>query len=286
MTGIVSGLGPMEASKIVLLLNNADSGTGSEAMAGLEIIVKELEEASQTDIRQVGIQSNGEYLTRISRVANGHEDTFLHAPPSHLAYWILDNWWRTFHETQPAGAVTAGWLLAHNMSSIGGGYASPPVRIGSEGNQVGIRVQPQRADSLGPVRFVADHYRLTRLTDVERTFDEFLEHTCEFSMDQHDTLLDLHQQVMREGKDPEFAIWRSIEAELGSDVDEAPVELMNQLNEFIEKFGQDVISEACISKQGTNTKPNCREQFGQSAASEFVTPFHLRCMESPAEAHL
>ena len=231
--------------------NNVGSGTGSDAMAGIEIIVKELDESSSTAVRKVGIQWNGKFLTRLFRVSTNSEDTYLHAPPSDLAFWILDNWWRIFHEPEPAGEVTAEWRLAHEMSSIGCGYAWPPIRIWGEGDRVGIRAQPQVLDSPGPVTFVADHLCWIPSADVESSFDRFLEHIRELATDAGDTLLDLYRQVKTEREDPEVAAWRTLEAELGFDVDEAPVELMNQLNEFIVEFGHEAVSEACVSHQGS-----------------------------------
>ena len=234
-----------------MLPNNVGSDTGSEVMAGLEFIVKDLQESPPNDIRQVGIQSDGEILTRLFRVSSNCEDTFLHAPPAPLAYWILDNWWRILHEPEPAGAVTVDWLLAHEMSSIGGGYAWPPIRIWGEGDQVGIRARPQSTDAHGPVRFEADHNGWLPTDDVEQSFDAFLERVREVAVDERDVLLDLHQQIRRERADAEVAIWRTIEAELGFDVDEAPVSLMHQLNEFIVEYGQGAVSEACMSHQGS-----------------------------------
>ena len=242
-------------------------------MAGLKIIVKELEESSPTDIRQIGIQFDGKFLTRLLRVSSNSKDEFLHAPPSHLAFWILDNWWRIFHEPEPAGEVTAEWLLAHEMSSIGAGYAWPPIRFWGEGERVGIRTQPQYRDSPGPVRFEADHYCLISSTDVERSFDNFLEHACEFALDECDSLIDLHQQVKREREDPEVATWRMIEAELGFDVDEAPVELMTRLNELIEEFSLEAVKEACIAKQGIDATHALEEGLSAVGSSRTKVDF-------------
>ena len=219
-------------------------------MAGLEIIVKDLDEQSATEIRQVGIQADGEFLTRLFRISSNCEDTFLHAPPCHLAFWILDNWWRLLHEPEPAGALTAEWLLAHEMSSIGGGYAWPPIRFWGEGGQVGVRTQPRYWDSPAPVKFEASFHGLIPAVDVERSFDRFLGRVREFATIDCDTLLNLRQQVQRERQDPNLAIWRMIEAKLGFDVDEAPVDLMKRLAEFVDEVGQEAVSEACISQQG------------------------------------
>ena len=250
--GKVSGLVPLAAIGIGLPRNSARSDTGSEAMAGLEIIVKDLEGPFPAEIRRIGIQAGGKFLTKLFRVSSNCEDVFLHAPPSQLAFWILDNWWRIFHEPEPAEAVTSGWLLAHDMSSIGGGYAWPPIRFWCEGDQVGIRTHPQYRSSAVPVRFKASHVGAIPTDDAQWSFDSFLEGAYEFVTDDLDTLVDLHGQLRQERADPEVAIWRTIEAKLGFDLDEAPVELMDRLDGLITELGQEAVSEACVSQQGTD----------------------------------
>ena len=220
-------------------------------MAGLKIIVKDLEGPFPAEIRQIGIQAGEKFLTKLFRVSSNCEDVFLHAPPSRLAFWILDNWWRIFHEPEPAQAVTPEWLLAHDMSSIGGGYSWPPIRFWCEGDQVGIRTHPQYRDSPVPVRFKASHVGVIPTDDAQWSFDSFLGRACEFATDDLDTLVDLHQQLRREREDPEVAIWRTVEAKLGFDVDEAPAELMYRLAGFIKELGPEAVSEACVSQQGT-----------------------------------
>lgn len=89
MAAIVSGRGRSEATGTVLPLNGAGSGTDSRAAAGLETIIKEFERPSTSDVRRVGIQVNGEFLTKLFRFSSNCEDAFLHALPSRLAFWIL-----------------------------------------------------------------------------------------------------------------------------------------------------------------------------------------------------
>lgn len=252
-------------------------------MAGLEIILKDLDGSSPAELRQIGIRAGEKFLTKLLRVSANREDTFLHAPPSHLAFWILDNWWRIFHEPEPAHAVTPEWLLAHDMSSIGGGYAWPPIRFWCEGDQVGIRTQPQYWDSPAPVRFEADHVGVIPTDDVERSFDGFLERVCEFATDDLDTLLDLHQQLKREREDRDVATWRMIEAELGFDVDEAPAELMERLGGLIDELGQEAVSEACISEQGSGVA-HALEQ-GLRAVEDSRTKVDLSTAIAAARSH-
>ena len=252
-------------------------------MARLEIIVKDLDGSSAADVCQVGIQADGKFLTKLLRVSSNREDAFLRAPPSQLAYWILDNWWRIFHEPEPAGEVTAEWLLAHEVSSVGGGYAWPPIRLWGEGNQIGIRTRPQYRNAPAPVRFEASHLGLIPTADAERSFDRFLERVREFATNDRDTLLDLHRQLRSEREDPEVATWRSIEAKLGFDVDEAAVELMDRLDGFVEELGQEAVSEACISQQGTGVARALEE--GLRAVEASRTQADLSTAIAAARSH-
>ena len=253
-------------------------------MAGLEIILRDLEGSSPScDLRQIGIRAGEKFLTKLLRVSSNREDTFLHAPPSHLAFWILDNWWRIFHEPEPARAATPEWLLAHDMSSIGAGYAWPPIRFWCEGDQVGIRTQPQYRDSPAPVRFEANHVGVIPTDDVEHSFDSFVERVCEFATDDRDTLLDLHQQLKTEREDQEAAIWRTIEAELGFDVDEAPAELMERLDGFVDELGQEAVSEACVSQQGTGVTLALEQ--GLKAVEDSGTKVDLSTAIAAARSH-
>ena len=252
-------------------------------MAGLEIIVKDLDGPSPAEIRRIGIRAGGKFLTKLFRVSSNCEDVFLHAPPSHLAFWILDNWWRIFHEPEPAQAVTPEWLLAHDMSSIGGGYTWPPIRFWCEGDQVGIRMHPQYPDSALPVRFKVSLVGVIPTDDVQRSFGSFLEGACEFATDDLDTLVDLHRQIRQEREDPEVAIWRTIEAKLGFDVDEAPAELMDRLDGLIKQLGQEAVSEACVSQQGTDVA--CALEQALRAVEDSRTKVHLSAAIAAARSH-
>ncbi|MDE0105307.1 MAG: hypothetical protein OXN89_23270 [Bryobacterales bacterium] len=252
-------------------------------MTGLRITVKDLDEPSTAEIRQIGIQADGRWLSKLYRFSSNREDQFLHAPPSHLAFWVLDNWWRIFHEPEPPGAVTAEWLLAHEMSSIGGGYAWPPIRLWGEGDQVGIRMRPEYCDSPAPVRFEASHIGVIPAVHVEAGFDAFLDRVREHATDDSATLLDLHRQVRRERGDPGIALWRTVEAKLGFDVDEAPAELMGRLAELIDELGQEAVSEACISRQGIGVAQALEK--GLRAVGDSRTKLDLSTAVAAAESH-
>lgn len=252
-------------------------------MTGLEITVGDLDEPSPAEIRQIGIQADGKCLTKLYRYSSNCEGQFLHAPPSHLAFWVLDNWWRIFHEPEPPGAVTAEWLLAHEMSSIGGGYAWPPIRLWGEGDQSGIQMRPVYCDSPAPVRFEASHIGVIPAVDVAAGFDSFLDRMREYATDDRATLLDLHRQVRRERSDPRTAIWRTVEAKLGFDVDEAPAELMGRLARFIDELGQEAVSEACISQQGIGVAQALEQ--GLSAVEDSGTKLDLSTAVAAAGSH-
>lgn len=82
---------------------------------------------------------------------------------------------------------------------------------------------------------------------------------------------------------PEVALWRTIEAELGYGVDDVPVEVMNRLNEWIAELGLEAVSEACLSKQGNDVTRTL--EAGLRAVENSRTKVDLSAAVSAARLH-
>lgn len=82
---------------------------------------------------------------------------------------------------------------------------------------------------------------------------------------------------------PEVALWRTIEAELGYGVDDVPMELMNRLNEWIAELGLEAVSEACLSKHGHDVTRALED--GLRAVENSRTKFDLSAAVSAALLH-
>ena len=71
----------------------------------------------------------------------------------HLAEWLAWNWWRLRWEPV---SITADWVFAHRLATVGGGYVWPNVRIFSDGERTALiaKPTPQRANT--PFRYISD----------------------------------------------------------------------------------------------------------------------------------
>ena len=68
----------------------------------------------------------------LSKLSNSSRDT-IRVPLYPFAEWLAFNWWRLHKETRrDSGSPSSEWLLAHNMSSIGGGLVWPDLEFFSE----------------------------------------------------------------------------------------------------------------------------------------------------------
>lgn len=82
---------------------------------------------------------------------------------------------------------------------------------------------------------------------------------------------------------PEVALWRTIEAELGYGVNDVTVELMNRLHEWIAELGLEAVSEACLSKQGNDVTR--AQEDGLRAVENSGTKVDLSAAVSAARLH-
>ncbi|MDE0125028.1 MAG: hypothetical protein OXN97_10680 [Bryobacterales bacterium] len=82
---------------------------------------------------------------------------------------------------------------------------------------------------------------------------------------------------------PAVALWRTIEAELGYDVDDVPVEVINRLNEWIAELVLEAVSEACLSKQGNDVTRALED--GLPAVENTGTKVDLSAAVSAARLH-
>ena len=249
-------------------------------MSRLEFIVKDLPDPSETDIRQVGVRSDGEFLTSLVRSASGMADTFLHAPPAPLGFWVLDNWWRILYEPETFDLDTSPWRLAHEMASIGGGHVWPPITFWGEGSTVGVRTRSQDLGTSCPVQYTANHRRYYPIDEVESSFDLLTESLISESIADHKALEELHLQIKQERADPDVTDWRVLEAELGFDADDGPADLITRLGHLGSEFGRAAISEASVSRQGEGALTAL--EHGLEAVAHSKTKVDLSNMDAKA----
>ena len=192
-------------------------------------------------------------LTRLLRGKANEPRDSLHAPLGPFAFWLADNWWRLRHEAKPIEAITADWRLAHDMSDIGGGTAWPVLRFWGEGSRVGVESKPTEAWPNGPVRYLTEHEGHIAAEEWERETDRFIRSVIETASYGHDRdeLQELYGQLVDERNDSETRQWRTLEAKLGFDPDDAPDDLMEGFQSLLDRFDLEDIEEAVQSVDQT-----------------------------------
>jgi len=205
------------------------------------------------DPRPIAIRLGDIVLTRLQRPGEERLDDYLIAPPAQLAFWLADNWWRLRWECVPPEGVTPEWRLAHELSSIGGGYAWPQVAMWGEGERVGIVSRCDPPGVIGPVRFLTDALKFISASAFEEAVDRFLETASNehagYGSDRT-SLRSLIDLLKAERNNPDTAGWRRVEAELGFDPDEAPDALMEKIDALISRYGRDGVEEAIMAAPG------------------------------------
>ncbi len=202
----------------------------------------------------MAITAAGLVLTRLQRPDANDSDDFVNVPLARFGFWLADNWWRLRHETRPRGQAEPDWRLAHEIASIGGGFAWPRVTVWGEGQRTVLTSQADPPGIAGPVRFLtsavvfvgADGFE----TAVDDALDEIQRHTTGDDASALRAVIDtLHAERM----DPEVAAWRRMEAIAGFDCDEAPEDMMRALAQLEERYTTGDIEEAVAGQPGTDT---------------------------------
>lgn len=222
-------------------------------MDRFNIEVKVPQQRGADDPLPISVSFGDLVFTRLLRPASDQPDNYLVAPPSQLAFWLIDNWWRLRFECAPSERATAEWKLRHELASIGGGYVWPRLRIWGDGERVGLASYGDPPGVVGPVRYVTDALRYIGGRQFEVGVDEFLtaaiDEVSGFGSDRK--ALRAHRDALQvERQDPELASWRRLEAQAGFDPDTAPDSLMTGLAQLANKFGERGVEEAVLACPG------------------------------------
>jgi hypothetical protein len=205
------------------------------------------------DPQSIVIRLGETVFTQLLRPGQEKLDNALQAPPAQLAFWLLDNWWRLRFECVPPTRPTATWRSAHDMTSVGGGFPWPRLRIWGEGERVGVASKSDPEGVVGPVRYVTDALFFILGNNFESAIDQFLTLVADersgYGSDK-DALRQLLNILRSERGDPEIAQWRKLEAQLGFDPDEAPELLVKAVGGLSQRYGSAGIEEAVQAYPG------------------------------------
>ncbi len=191
-------------------------------------------------------------LTRLLRPNQAGEDGYLEAPPAQLAFWLVDNWWRLRWEGRHS-SPTSDWRLAHDMSSIGGGYVWPRLCLWGVDSLVACQSRSDPPGVVGPVRYLTDALCFVAAESFETATDGFVERLIEAKSAAPGDAAALKAQwdsLRAERADPDASAWRRMEARLGYDIDEAPELLIEAMGKLARRFGADNVEEAAMAAPG------------------------------------
>lgn len=224
----------------------------SSNMSGFNIELERIAGAGPDDSARVAIRSDQIAFTKLLRSGANAPDEFIQAPPAGLAFWLVDNWWRLISECVPANGPNAKWRLAHDLSSVGS-YAWPRLSIWGEGDRIGLSSRSDPAGIVGPVRYLTDALTYIDRSTFEATATTFIGEVASeragYASDWA-ALAAQYAQLDEERSDADLAAWRTLEAQLGYDVDEAPDALMETFGVFERSYGTEAIAEAALAVQG------------------------------------
>lgn len=236
-----------------MLLRPAKAAIGSN-MNEFQIHVRRDNHDQPDEPQGIMIRTDSVVLTDLLRGADDQPDDHLKAPPANLAFWLVDHWWRLRWECMPPHeCITPEWQQAHELSSVGGGYAWPRVTIWGDGQRVGLISKADPPDTVGPVRFQSNALVFIDGGTYEAAVDKFLAETADadqgFGSDR-EALRSIINALSAERADPDVAQWRRFEAIAGFDVDEAPDSLTDSLEGLISRYSAPDIEEAVYAAPG------------------------------------
>ena len=245
----------------------------------------QIESLPQEDgLHRVRISADDSVLTRLGRSDDASPDDWLQVPAEALAFWFIDNWWRIRWEPDPPAGFTPEWRLAHDISSVGGGYCWPRVAFWGEGEQVGVAVRADEPTS--SLRYLADGNFLVPAKSFEAGVDDFVGLLLQSGTPDGDALKACFQHLSAEREDPAVAAWRKLEAQLGFDQDEAPDELMSALGVLADEYGLDGVQEAALATQGGDAATVLQREIeaARNSAIQMTSPLPAETLKVDAKS--
>ena len=164
-----------------------------------------------------------------------------------LAEWFVANWWRLLWEPQ-SGSYS--WRASHRMGNVGHGYVWPDLTFNTDWESIRVECRPTPRREIEPIRYLNhfDHY--VSVADFEAGIEKFVNGTIArlaHFQDTPSTLSLLWDEVSAERTDPESSDMRILEACMGYDPDEAPVDLLENLRDEMADFGRSAIKEMAVA---------------------------------------
>lgn len=164
-----------------------------------------------------------------------------------FAEWLVWNWWRQrFEPMSDSANPSLDWLRSHETASIGGGWLWPRMTLDPDGVNIGLHTKSSNLTETEPLRHVGQKERFIPPSAFEAGVDSFVASVIgrlEASGLDDTNLSRMWRELSVERGDAELARYRSIEATMGFDVDDANPELIGQVIKDGELMGVNAMRE-------------------------------------------
>ena len=231
-----------------------DGGSGSVSGKGLRTVRRAVSATMNIDVDWLPPFQGSKEIQRTSAAirivfgsenATRHEDEFsqsvqqaVRVSAYPLALWLATSWWRIRWEPLPSrirlssGELPAdvNWRMSHEVAAAGHGFVWPRLVFASDGDTISVQCRPTSSLSEEPVRYLSEFDVWMRADEFETATDQFVDLVLRRLDSLGETELHvLWKEVLSERADPDQAAGRRIEARLGYDPDEAPLELVGRI---------------------------------------------------------
>ncbi|MBF0428376.1 MAG: hypothetical protein HQL94_05590 [Magnetococcales bacterium] len=169
-----------------------------------------------------------------------------------LAVWLASSWWRLCREPTPEKPDT-NWRLSHEMHGSGHGFLWPPLRFESDGETVTLLCTPSVAESSEPIRYLTFCRESVPIGVFTKAIESFIQTVLarlEIVGIQNTQLHTLWREVTLERSDSRTTAYRTLEALLGFDPDDAPESIISDLFHLSNDVGVAAVAEIAATRIG------------------------------------
>ena len=210
-----------------------------------------------------------------------------------LSEWLAFNWWRLLWEPE---YDSYSWEASHKVGNVGGGCVWPNLSFSSDWQFILVSAHPTERWDAEPVRYLNRFDELpVPIADFEGAASGFIEATIERLSGAgcpKSELRALWDEVSAERMDAETANRRILEACMGYDPDEAPVDLLDVVSERVIPYGEGAIREIAAERKDETVSYINRvlESVGKKDAMTARLPnladIRARLASQPAESNV
>lgn len=221
---------------------------GKELNRGLsfDVMWESVSGALSREVREtygwLSIKLDGKLVTHVldTRTMSARNEILVSLYP--MAMWFANCWWRLLWESTPREPRldrSFGWRMAHELVAAGDGFAWPRLVFEADGESVVISAY-QTDDAAEPIRYLNYRESVVAASDFETQIEAFIQDVIKRLEDQGIGNSDLHElwsDVVAERNDQWVGQVRRLEAELGCDPEEGPIETIRLLKEHLDSIG-------------------------------------------------